>query len=181
MAPAVLRYNIRGSRRFSNYVFAVIIAIGGIGFTLGGLSSFFKVDLLPNSDLGQLQFIPQGLALSFYGLAGILLDAYLWLVIALDVGGGYNEFDRERGIFTIHRLGFWGKNRVIHFEYPLADVLAVRVDINNGFNPRRALYLKVKGRMDIPLSEVRSPMPLAELENQAAELAKFLGVPLEGL
>ena len=177
----VLRYEIRGSRRFSNYFFAVMVAIGGIGFTLGGLSSFLHVDLLPNSGLGQLQFIPQGLALSFYGLAGILLDAYLWFVIIMDVGSGYNEFDRDRGVVTIHRLGFWGKDRIIHFEYPLQDVLAVRVEINNGFNPKRALYLKVKGKNDIPLSEVRDPLPLSVLEDRAAELAKFLAVPLEGL
>jgi len=181
MNSQVLRYNITGSRRFSNYFFAVIVAIGGIGFALGGLSSLLKIDLLPNSDLRGLQFIPQGLALSFYGVAGILLDAYLWFVIALDVGGGYNEFDREKGIVTIHRLGFLGKDRIIHFEYPIQDVLAVRVVINNGFNPKRELYLKVKGKNDIPLSEVRNPMPLSVLEDRAAELAKFLGVPLEGL
>ncbi len=87
MNSQVLRYNITGSRRFSNYFFAVIVAIGGIGFALGGLSSLLKIDLLPNSDLRDLQFIPQGLALSFYGVAGILLDAYLWFVITLDVGG----------------------------------------------------------------------------------------------
>ncbi len=82
---------------------------------------------------------------------------------------------------TIHRLGFLGKDRIIHFEYPLQDVLAVRVVISNGFNPKRELYLKVKGKNDIPLSEVRNPMPLSVLEDKAAELAKFLGVPLEGL
>lgn len=181
MTAEVLRHNILGSRRFSNYFFALMVAIGGIGFTLGGLSSFFHVDLLPTADLKDLQFIPQGLALTFYGIAGILLDIYLWLVILLDVGSGYNEFDRARGIVTIHRQGFWGKNRIIHLEYPLQDVLAVRVEIRGGINPRRELYLKLKGKRDIPLTEVRDPLPLSVLEERAAALAKFLGVPLEGL
>jgi hypothetical protein len=34
---------------------------------------------------------------------------------------------------------------------------------------------------DIPLTRVGQPMTLAELENEAAGLAKFLSVPLEGL
>ena len=69
----VLRYDIVGSRRFSNYGFAVIVAIGAFGFLLAGLSSFFKINLLPFPDPLQLEFVPQGLALSFYGIAGTLL------------------------------------------------------------------------------------------------------------
>jgi hypothetical protein len=55
------------------------------------------------------------------------------------------------------------------------------VDIKEGLNPRRALYLRLKGKKDIPLTRVGQPLPLSELENQGAELARFLGVPLEGL
>jgi hypothetical protein len=57
----------------------------------------------------------------------------------------------------------------------------VRVDLKEGLSPRRALYLRVKGRGDLPLTRVGQPLPLAELENQGAELARFLAVPLEGL
>jgi hypothetical protein len=48
-------------------------------------------------------------------------------------------------------------------------------------NPRRALYLRVKDRRDVPLTRVGQPLSLTELENQGAELARFLAVPLEGL
>jgi hypothetical protein len=34
---------------------------------------------------------------------------------------------------------------------------------------------------EIPLTRVGQPIALAQLENQAAELVRFLGVPLEGL
>ncbi|MFM6345050.1 MAG: photosystem I assembly protein Ycf4, partial [Dolichospermum sp.] len=50
-----------------------------------------------------------------------------------------------------------------------------------GLNPRRSLYLRVKGKGDLPLSEVSQPIALSVLEDRAAEIAKFLAVPLEGL
>ncbi|HHP7245645.1 MAG TPA: photosystem I assembly protein Ycf4, partial [Elainellaceae cyanobacterium] len=53
--------------------------------------------------------------------------------------------------------------------------------IKEGLNPRRALYLRIKGKGELPLTRVGQPIPLSELENQGAELARFLGIPLEGL
>ncbi len=117
----------------------------------------------------------------FYGTAALGLSTYLWLVLVWNVGGGYNEFNKETGKAEIFRWGFPGKNRKIDFVYPLEDLLAVRVDIKDGINPKRALYLRVKGRGDIPLTRVGQPLPLSDLENQGAELAKFLQIPLEGL
>ncbi|NET51088.1 MAG: photosystem I assembly protein Ycf4, partial [Merismopedia sp. SIO2A8] len=89
--------SVLGSRRFSNYWLATIVSIGGTGFLLAGLSSYFKVDLLPVGNTTQLVFIPQGVAMMFYGIAGVLLALYLWMVILWDVGGGYNKFDKEKG------------------------------------------------------------------------------------
>jgi hypothetical protein len=57
----------------------------------------------------------------------------------------------------------------------------VKVDVRDGLNPRRRLALRVQGRRDLPLTRVGEPMPLAELEQGGAELARFLGVPLEGV
>lgn len=177
----VLRKEIIGSKRLSNYLWATVSTAGGVGFFLASLSSYFHVNLLPFSDPTQLFFFPQGIAMGFYGVLGSLLGLYLWLVMAWDVGGGFNEFNRNTGKATIFRNGFPGKNRRIEIEYPLEDIQSVRVDLKEGLNPRRALYLRVKGRGDLPLTRVGQPLPLAELENQGAELARFLGVPLEGL
>jgi hypothetical protein len=57
----------------------------------------------------------------------------------------------------------------------------VRVEIADGVNPRRVVYVRCKGKSDIPLTRIGQPMTLAEVEKQAADLAKFLGVPIEGL
>ncbi|MFM7792401.1 MAG: photosystem I assembly protein Ycf4, partial [Microcystis panniformis] len=85
----ILRQEVVGARRPSNYFWAVIVSIGGLGFLLAGLSSYLKVNLLLVSDTSALQFIPQGVALLFYGTAGTLLAIYLWLSLLWNVGGGY--------------------------------------------------------------------------------------------
>jgi hypothetical protein len=176
-----LQQSITGSRRFSNFLVAIASTIGGVGFLLAGLSSYFHQDLLKFSDVSGVQFVPQGIALTFYGVAGTLLATYVWLTIFLNVGSGYNKFDKKEGKVTIFRQGFLGKNRQVKLEYDLQDVQAIRAEIKEGLNPKRTLYLRVKPKRDIPLTPVGEPIALSTLENQGAELARFLTVPLEGL
>ncbi len=175
------RQDVLGSRRFSNIAWAAIVSMGGIGFLLAGLSSYFKTNLLIVSDTSNLQFIPQGVALTFYGIAGTLLAVYLWLLVTWNVGGGYNEFDKETGKAIVSRLGYPGKNRKVELEIPIAEIQSVRAEIRDGLSPKRALYLRSKKRRDVPLTRVGEPIALSTLENQGAELARFLEVPLEGL
>ncbi|NJK38605.1 MAG: photosystem I assembly protein Ycf4 [Oscillatoriales cyanobacterium RM2_1_1] len=181
ISQRVIYRKILGSRRGSNYLWATIVTFGGAGFLLSGISSYLKVNLLPFADPTQLIFLPQGLVMGLYGTAALLLALYLWLVILWDLGGGHNEFNHETGKITIFRWGFPGKNREVEFNCQTEDVQSIRVDIQEGLNPRRALYLKLKDRREIPLTRVGQPMPLSDLEDQGAELAKFLTVPLEGL
>ncbi len=176
-----LRQDILGSRRLSNTIWAIIVTLGGTGFLLAGLSSYLKTNLLIVSNASDLQFIPQGVALTFYGVAGLLLAIYLWLLLTWNVGGGYNEFNKETGKVVIFRWGYPGKNRQVEIDIPLAEVQSVRAEIRDGLNPKRTLYLRTKKRRDIPLTRVGEPIALSTLENQGAELARFLEVPLEGL
>ena len=177
----VFRQEVLGSRRLSNYWWGSVAAMGGIGFLLAGISSYLRTNLLIVSDTSQIQFFPQGIALLFYGIAGSSMAFYIWFTILLDIGGGYNEFNKQTGKVTIFRWGFPGKNRRIEVICPLEDIQAIRADIKEGINTKRKLYLQIKKRRDIPLTRVGRPISLSELENQGAELARFLGVPLEGL
>ncbi|MBP0003384.1 MAG: photosystem I assembly protein Ycf4 [Cyanobacteria bacterium SBC] len=177
----ILHQTVLGSRRFSNYFWASIVSLGGIGFLLSGLSSYLQVNLLPFANPTDLTFVPQGLVMGLYGGAALLLSLYLWLVIGWDIGGGYNQFDLETGKIEIFRWGFPGKNRRIDVSCKVDDVKSIRVEIKDGINPKRVLYLRVKGMRDIPLTRVGQPLALAEIENQGAQLARFLSVPLEGL
>ena len=55
----------------------------------------------------------------------------------------------------------------------------MKLEVREGFNPRRRVSLRIKGRKDLPISRVGSPKPLLDLENEGAEIARFLEVNLE--
>jgi hypothetical protein len=174
----VLEQAVIGSRRLSNLLVALAVSLGGVGFLLTSLSSRLGRDLLPIGHPADLVWVPQGLVMGLYGAAAVLLAAYLWTVIALDVGSGSNRFDRSSGEALISRRAF---RQRIDLAIPLREIQAVKVEVRDGLSPQRRLSLRVQGRRDLPLTRVGEPMPLAELERSGAELARFLGVPLEGL
>ena len=172
---------IVGSRRFSNYWWATIVFSGGLGFLLAGLSSYLQQELTPFTDFNNLSFLPQGVIMVFYGTAGITVSVFLWLTIIWNVGSGYNEFNYNNRTITIFRFGFPGKNRLLKLEYSIDEVKAIKININDGLTPRREIYLKTKDLREIPLTSVGQPLMLSEIEERASNLAKFLGVSLEGL
>ncbi|MEB3360736.1 MAG: photosystem I assembly protein Ycf4 [Synechococcaceae cyanobacterium] len=174
----VLEQAVLGSRRPSNILVAAAVSLGGVGFLLTSASSRFGLDLLPVGHPAELTWVPQGLVMGLYGGAATLLATYLWTVIALDVGSGSNRFDRGTGKARISRRGF---RQRIEVDLALRDIQAVRLDVREGLNPRRRLSLRLQGRRDLPLTRVGEPLPLAELERDGARLARFLGVPLEGM
>ena len=151
------RYFIVGERRLSNYWWASVIFLGGFGFLLTGISSYFKYNFLANAfqilnitfltgnydsvnqglaihygeainENSVIAFFPQGLLMCFYGCLGLLLSLYWWLLIYWDIGGGFNEFNKKEGFMRIFRWGYPGKNRRIDIVYPLKDIEAIRVE-----------------------------------------------------
>ena len=173
----IKRENIQGSRRIENYVWIVLLTIGGVGFLLAAGSSYFKVNLLPFANSVELNFIPQGILMLVYGTGAMLVNIYLILIIFWDVGGGYNEFDLSDSTIRLIRRGFPGKNRNILLSYSLNEIKSIEVEIKEGLNPRRALYLVTVDKRRIPLTGVGEPMPLFLLEEKATTLAKFLNIP----
>ena len=55
------------------------------------------------------------------------------------------------------------------------------IDYIISLNPKRIIYLRLRGNREIPLTRAGQPISIQELENQAAELAKLLQVSLEGM
>lgn len=198
----IRRYLIIGERRFSNYWWATIVLVGAIGFLFTGISSYLSSEhiSIENSSLGffiskisgssseikqtsQISFFPQGLLMCFYGSLGLLLSFYWWFLIFWNVGGGFNEFNKKDGLIRIFRWGYPGQNRKIDLYYTLKDVESIRVELKQGgFNDsQRTIYLKLKGKKEIPLTGISEPLTIQEIEKQASELANFLQVSLEGL
>ena len=69
-----------GAKRFSNYFWASVVTTGATGFLITGASAYFQHNLLWFLDASEIKFFPQGLVMSFYGVAGSLLATYLWCV-----------------------------------------------------------------------------------------------------
>ena len=181
MQNEIRQDKIIGSRRFSNYFWSFFLSLGGIGFLLAGISSYLKINLLPFANPTELVFIPQGLVMIFYGTLSFGISLYILITVLLDVGGGYNEYNRVESLVKIVRKGFPGKNREILLTYPLSNIRAIGIKITEGLNPTRSIYLCLKDERKIPLTPVQEPTSISNLEEEAASLAKFLDLKLENL
>nr|YP_010241917.1 photosystem I assembly protein ycf4 [Coscinodiscus wailesii]QTI82832.1 photosystem I assembly protein ycf4 [Coscinodiscus wailesii] len=181
MQNNVRQDRITGSRRFSNYFWTFFLFIGGFSFLLAGLSSYLNVNLLPFANPTELIFIPQGIVMIFYGTLSLSLSIYIVLTLIWDIGSGYNEYNKIENLVKIVRKGFPGKNREILLTYPVNNIRAIGIQISEGLNPKRIIYLCLKDERKIPLTPVEQPNTISNLEDEAADLAKFLDLKLENL
>jgi len=172
---------IVGSRRFSNFFWTFVLFLGGISFLLAGLSSYLKINLLPFTNTSELVFIPQGVVMMFYGTLSLSISIYTLLTVVWDIVSGYNEYNKIENLVKIVRKGFPGKNREILLTYPLNNIRAIGIKISEGLNPKRIIYLCLKDERKIPLTPVEQPSTISDLEENAADLAKFLELKLENL
>jgi len=152
-----------------------------VSFLLAGLSSYLKVNLLPFANPTELIFLPQGLIMLFYGTLSLSFSIYILLTLLWDIGSGYNEFNKLDNLVKIVRKGFPGKNREILLTYPLANIKSIGIKISDGLNPKRIIYLCLKDERKIPLTPVQEPTTISNIEEEAADLAKFLDLNLENL
>lgn len=128
----------------------------------------------PNFELS-IPFFPQGLVLSFYGFLGLSFSFHLCFTLYWKIGSGFNEFNEKDQYVRLFRWGRPGKNRRIDLKYTNELIEAIKVELN----PRPALFLRVKGDKNIPLTRIGDFVPLEELEAQAAEITSFMQIPLE--
>ena len=181
MEEEIRQDKIIGSRRFSNYFWAFFLFVGGLSFLLAGLSSYFKINFLFFTNPTELVFIPQGLIMTFYGTLSLSISLYIIITLLLDIGSGYNEYNKIENLVKIVRKGFPGKNREILLTYPLTNIKAIGIKITEGLNPTRSIYLCLKDQRKIPLTQVQQPITISNLEEDATDLAKFLNLKLENL
>ncbi len=174
-----IEQKISGSRKISNYIIGSMLTIGGIGFLLASISSYTGKDLLPLGNPSSLLFVPQGLIMGAYGVIASLLNVYLWYLVYVNFGSGSNSFDKKSKSVEIKRKGLF-KDIAISLNFD--EIKSVKLDISEGFNPRRRIALVLKGRKKaLPLSGAGELKPLLQVEEEGARLAKFLNVNLEGL
>nr|QIB72646.1 photosystem I assembly protein Ycf4 [Cyperus glomeratus]QIB72738.1 photosystem I assembly protein Ycf4 [Cyperus difformis]QIT06830.1 photosystem I assembly protein Ycf4 [Cyperus fuscus] len=174
---------LRGSRRASNICFwsFILVFLGSkLGFLVVGTSSYLGRNIISVFPSQQILFFPQGIVMSFYGIAGLFMSSYLWCTICWNVGSGYDQFDRKEGIVRIFRWGFPGLNRRIFLRFLMRDIQSIRIQDKEGLYPRRVLYMEIRGQGPIPLTRTDNNfLTPREIEQKAAELAYFLRVPIE--
>ena len=140
----------------------IIDGLAGHGITLD-LNSVFKVINAPTNS----PFIIIG--------GGTVEDVKAWTELS----------DGPEGT-AIATIG-WSKIRKglfkdIEVKLNFDEIKSVKLDISEGFNPRRRIALVLKGRKKpLPLSGAGELKPLLQVEEEGARLAKFLDVNLEGL
>nr|QXO87193.1 photosystem I assembly protein Ycf4 [Leichhardtia flavescens] len=170
---------ITESRKLSNFCWAFILFLGSLGFLLVGTSSYLGRNLISFFPSEQIIFFPQGIVMSFYGIAGLFISSYLWCTIFWNVGSGYDRFDRKEGIMCIFRWGFPGKNRRIFLRFLIKDIQSIRIEVQEGIYTRRVLYMNIRGQGDIPLTRTDENLTTREIVEKAAELSYFLRVPID--
>nr|YP_009545396.1 photosystem I assembly protein Ycf4 [Mallomonas splendens]AYO28550.1 photosystem I assembly protein Ycf4 [Mallomonas splendens] len=181
MNESIIRQDIIGSRNLSSFLTMIILFLAGLGFFLAGLSSYFQRNFLIITETTEINFIPQGIAMLFYGTGAIGLGIYLLLSIIWNLGSGYNEFSKLENIVRLVRLGFPGKNRTIFLSYEFKNIKNLKFLIKQGLNPRCNILLVLKDKREIPLFPAQILMNPLETEKKAIQLANFLNVPLESL
>lgn len=181
MSENVIKEEIIGARNIGNFFILSILIVGGLGFFLAGLSSYFNINLLIVTDTNEIKFIPQGIALLFYGTGALGFSLYIILTIIWNIGSGYNEFSKLENSVRIVRLGFPGKNRKIFLSYEFKNIKNIKLLIKQGLNPRSNILLVLKDKREIPLLPAQFLLSPDKVEKKAIELSKFLNVPLENL
>jgi hypothetical protein len=181
MNQMILKEEIIGARNFRTILIMLVLFFAGLGFFLAGLSSYFNTNLLKLTDTSNIIFVPQGIALLFYGTGAIGISFYVFLTLIWNVGSGYNEFSKTENVVRIVRLGFPGKNRKIFLSYDFQNVKGLKFLIKQGLNPRCNILLLLKDKREIPLFPAQFLLNPNETEKKAIELSNFLKVPVESL
>jgi len=170
------RYAVVGSRRLSNYFWASVSGFGGLDFLLTGYSSFKQQNVLWFIHAENIAFFPQGLVMCFYGVLGLLTSLFIALTILWGVGEGFNILDRAKNQVRIFRWGYPGKNRRVDLQYDLNDIKYIGLELKQGWNARRTIYLCLKNDQKIPLTRVGQPMTIEAIETLATDIGSFLKI-----
>lgn len=178
---AIIKENISGARNIKSIGIVAILFPAGIGFFLAGISSYLNTNFLLVTDTSGIKFIPQGIAMLFYGTIAIGIGAYILLTIIWNIGSGYNEFSKLEQIVRIVRKGFPGKNETIFLSYEFSNIKNLKFLIKQGLNPRCNIILVLKDKREIPLFPAQILLNPNDTEKKAIELATFLNVPIENL
>ena len=99
---------LKGTNRLNNYFWSFILFLFGNGFFITGLSSYlnFQQQNFLIFNFTEIEYLPQGILLIFYGTCSISLSFLIFWLIKLDLGSGVNTYDIESKVIRITRKNF---------------------------------------------------------------------------
>ena len=179
---------LKGTSQLNNYFWSFILFLFGSGFFITGLSSYlnFQQQTFLIFNFTEIEYLPQGILLIFYGTCSILLSLLIFWLINLDLGSGVNTYDIESKVIRITRKNFPVfsnkfelKSSNIYLVYPFSQILKIELELLSGLNPKRVIYLILKDNRRIPLTLSNDLDELSFLEERAIFIAKILKVDLK--
>nr|YP_010389612.1 photosystem I assembly protein Ycf4 [Chesneya acaulis]UPT34380.1 photosystem I assembly protein Ycf4 [Chesneya acaulis] len=169
-------YTIIGAQKPINFFWASFTLLGSLVMLFSAASYYYgKIFLSFDSSRFAVSSLPQGVTLTFYGIAGLFVSFHWWMLIFLNVGSGYNLYDRKIGMVWLFRYGFPGENRCILSHVRVEDILGLLFDVRTG-----VLYMYTREQGAIPLTpDDADRTPRESVLKTAYNLAAFLDVPLQ--
>ena len=73
----IIFWLIPGYRRFSNIIWFSVLIFAGLGFLFRGISSYFNFSFPPFFNAFEINYVPQGLIMTFYGTLSIILGCFI--------------------------------------------------------------------------------------------------------
>jgi len=144
---------------------------------------FARRDIDSSWYIPDIQFIPQGFIICFYGSLVFRLGLSLFFVIILSIGTGFNEYNKKTKQITIFRWGFPGKNRRFKLSYLLTEIEFLILESQNRFLDANNFYLYLilinKQKVLLIKFNIFNINTIEEVEYFSADLAQFLKIPLK--
>jgi hypothetical protein len=182
---------IKGTRTFSNYIWFILLLVTGITAITVGVSTYF-MDIKKNfyfEDFSNIKFLPQGILLTFYGASAVLISFVISFLLIFDLGSGNNEIFIKQKRIRLSRKSFPNYKPLdskipftqehLYLVYEFSEVRYLELEIINGINPKRIIYLILKDGRRIPLTPANGIEDLAQIELKTIYLAKLIGVTIK--
>lgn len=105
------------------------LLLGSISFALTGISTYLNINNIMFINSEGILFFPQGATMLFYGSLGILFSINQIIITLTEVGEGFNDFNKNKGIVTIFRKGYPGRNMDVNIIYDINDIVCNKIII----------------------------------------------------
>nr|YP_009671234.1 photosystem I assembly protein Ycf4 [Passiflora filipes]QCX30518.1 photosystem I assembly protein Ycf4 [Passiflora filipes] len=190
---SVLVEHVTGFRTKLNFFFAFIVFFGSVAELVVGIYGYRGQNLIVSCWSKQIIFYPKVFP---RGIAGILIQgilnlarffnisssAYLWYLYFLNVGGGYDLFDKKRGLMYRFRWIVPRNNENSTYEdyiFLAKDIESIHMVLYWDADSTHVLMLKRKSYQKFRYQTFYTFCDMKEGKEKGRRMATFLRVPFK--